>query len=345
MAGRAAAEELLAGAGVRSPIRKAFDLSSGRGFDRAAGELAARLGGATAPLEAEAVRAAVAGIDVDWGSTSAEDRRRLLAAAAERARVALRRTAQPIEATLGGAAEEVVTAARLDVRRQGLSIGADFNAVDERLLTYLRTSETLFVGDEHDRRARSFSRRAQAAISNGLAEGLGNADLADAVRREATGAFEARSARYWEMVAASFVGRGRSFAQLSGYAEAGIERYRIEAVLDEATTEVCRFLHGKVFSVGRGLTRFTRAEQSPASVKSIAPWVRVGRDTESGRSVLYINKAGERVPIAEVTRSGVGSTDDVGEFRLPSRDQDLMDLGLGFPPYHGLCRTTTLAVV
>nr|WP_228559855.1 MULTISPECIES: hypothetical protein [unclassified Myxococcus] len=53
---------------------------------------------------------------------------------------------------------------------------------------------------------------------------------------------------YWEVVASSFIGPGRPFAQMSSYAEAGVRRYRIEAVLDEANTQVCRFLHGKTFA-------------------------------------------------------------------------------------------------
>lgn len=54
--------------------------------------------------------------------------------------------------------------------------------------------------------------------------------------------------------------RGRSFAQLSAYTEAGIERYLIEAGIDECTTDICRVLHGKNFSMRRGLEAFERAE-------------------------------------------------------------------------------------
>lgn len=340
--GRHAAVSLL---GRPATVRKAFDLSTGRGFDQAASELADRLGDATAALDAAVVRQAVQGLDIDWKATTAAGRRRLLSEAASRAGVASARVVGPLQQTLGPAALEVVEAARADVRRQGLRIGADFNAVDGRIVRYLQTSETGFVTDEYGRRARAFSRRARAIVASGLAEGLGNADISEALRREATGVLGGRSGAYWEMVAASFVGRGRSFGQLSGYAEAGVDQYRIEAVLDEATTEVCRFLHGKVFSVRRGLDLFQRAENRPESIKSVAPWVRVASDPRSERTMLVAGSGDSRTPIAEVIRSGVGTRDDLGEFRRPPGGRELADLGLGPPPFHGLCRSTCLAVL
>ncbi len=75
-----------------------------------------------------------------------------------------------------------------------------------------------------------------------------------------------RSPAYWDVVAGSFVGRGRSFSQLSAYAEAAITSYRIVAVLDEVTTPTCRFLDGKTFSVSRGLELFDRVEANPDSI-------------------------------------------------------------------------------
>jgi hypothetical protein len=49
--------------------------------------------------------------------------------------------------------------------------------------------------------------------------------------------------------------------------------------------------------------------------------------------------------IAKITRSAAGTRDERDEFRAFASDAELMDLGVSFPPYHGLCRSTTLAVV
>ena len=61
-----------------------------------------------------------------------------------------------------------------------------------------------------------------------------------------------------------------------------------------------------------------------------------------GRKMLYVDRGGDRQTLAEVTRSGLGTSDDVGEFTRGRSGKDLMDLGVSFPPFHGLCRTTTV---
>lgn len=67
-------------------------------------------------------------------------------------------------------------------------------------------------------------------------------------------------------MASSFIGQGRSFAQVSSYAEAGVRRYRIEAVLDEANTQVCRFFHGKTFAGESALNERLLTREAPPSV-------------------------------------------------------------------------------
>jgi hypothetical protein len=70
---------------------------------------------------------------------------------------------------------------------------------------------------------------------------------------------------------------------MSSYAEAGIRQYRIEPVLDEQTTNICRYLHGKTFSVADALRRFDRIEQleDPEAIKQAMPWVREAQDRET----------------------------------------------------------------
>ena len=60
---------------------------------------------------------------------------------------------------------------------------------------------------------------------------------------------------------------------------------------------------------------------------------------------FYANSASGRTAIAEVLRSGVGTRDDVGEFRAMASHATPREIGVGFPPFHGLCWGTTVAVV
>ena len=133
---------------------------------------------------------------------------------------------------------------------------------------------------------------------------------------------------------------------MSSYAEAGIQRYRIEAVLDEQTTNICRFLHGKTSSIADALRR-DRIEQleDPEAIKQVMPWVREAQNRETGRTRLYVDAVAGRFDLAEITRPALGARDDRGDFRPLASDGALNEVGIGFPPYHGLRRSTTLAAV
>lgn len=331
---------------LHMPVAKAMNLGTSRGFDRAVAELAASLRSRTRASDVAAVRSAVAVLDINWRSSTAEQRRSLIARAMAAAGRATAAVPQTVGTVFGPAATEVVDATRTAARRgQRLGIAADFNALDRRVVDHLRTSQTTYVRDEYGRRNAAFGERARTIVADGLESGLGRDDIARDLEAAAQTVFAGRGSFYWEVVAGSFVSQGRSFAQLSAYAEAGIDRYLIEAVLDERTTEVCRFLHGKTFSVGSGLQTFERLEAQPEAVPDLAPWVREGVDPDTGRRVLFAESGGQRTAITEVTRSGFGVRDDRGEFGRSLTEQQLLDLGISFPPYHGLCRTTTVADV
>ena len=189
-----------------------------------------------------------------------------------------------------------------------------------------------------------FGVEARRVATEGLEAGLGRDDISRDLERAAQPVLAGRGSFYWEVVAGAFIADGRSFAQMSAYAEAGIRRYAIEAVMDEQTTEICRYLDGKTFSVGDALDRFDRLDRldEPEDVKREKPWVRERIDPETGRKELFVQRGEEQTRIAVVERSGVGSRDERGEFSRGLANHELMDLGVSFPPYHGLCRTTTV---
>jgi SPP1 gp7 family putative phage head morphogenesis protein len=342
-AAREAADELLEQLGV--PVAKALDLSSLRGFDRAVVALAEELRRQAAPAEAEALRAAVAVLDVDWRRTTPTERRRLVAEATARAARATAGVPRVLEATFSRAAERVVGATRGDLRRgQGLALAADFNAVDRRVVTYARKSQTGFVRDAYGRRHAGLSAEARRIVAEGLAQGLGRDDLAETLADAARRHLVERSRPYWDLVASAFVGNARAYGQVSAYAEAGIERYVLRAVLDEVTTPQCRFLDGKTFAVRDALARFERLERagSPEAALELRPWLREGLEPEGGGRRLYVRRGGERVTVARAVRSGAGARDDRGAFGGDPGERALSGFGLDLPPFHAHCRTTTV---
>jgi hypothetical protein len=329
---------------LRVQVTKALNLSTPRGFDTAVARLGAELRRLAAVPETEAVRRALAVLDVDWRAASPSQRsavvRGALAAAGRAAAVVSHR----IEAPLGRAASEVVHATRSDARRrQHLSIAADLNAIDHRAIAYVTRANALFVRDEYGRRLESFGDQARRIVGRALEQGLGRDDIAEDLAAAADAALITRARPYWDVVASSFIGEGRSLSQMSAYAEAGIDRYVLLAVLDEHTTDTCRFLDGKVLQTADAVRTFERMEASddPFVIKRERPWVRE-RTGEDGKRHLVVDRDGDAAVLAVVERSGVGARDDRGAYSRALSGRELAPAGIGFPPFHGFCRTTTV---
>ena len=190
--------------------------------------------------------------------------------------------------------------------------------------------------DHYGRRHDRFGVQARSIVAQGLERGLGRDDILRDLKEAAETILAGKGSPYWDVVAGSFVGRGRTYAQFSSYAEAGIHRYRFEAVRDEATTEICNVLHGTEFSVDRGIELFERVDANPGGIKDISPWVRDGFD-EQGRRIMYV-----RPPSGGMTRIGVvatratGTRDGRGVYNGLLSSEKLQEIGAFYPPLHGL---------
>ena len=98
---------------------------------------------------------------------------------------------------------------------------------------------------------------------------------------------------------------------------------------------------------------------SGAMGDNLAAAARMARTTEDGQPLLLRRPLGVDHPggalvvdhtsgehtLAQITRSGVGARDDVGEFEARVAGDRLATVGIGMPPYHGLCRSTTEPVI
>lgn len=191
----------------------------------------------------------------------------------------------------------------------------------------LDTSTSIFFGAEYERQADRFRKRAQNTIARGLEQGLGRSEIAQDLRREFRRA--AVNEHYWETVAAVHVNRARSFASLVTYAEAGVEAFEITAIIDSRTTDVCRFLDGKVLSVEGALNQFDAIEDAEDldQVKQASPFMRT---------------RGSEIVLPNGTR--VASIDSDGGFSNGLTPAQLESQNIGAPPYHLRCRTTLVPV-
>lgn len=349
----ARAAEILLAKGFRVDVRKALDPLNDRDYLKIVARLSRALSRATADTEAPILNRALDNLDVDWPTLSSGQRRRIIEAVGESLFPIPRRVTPVVRQELTVTGTRVMEGTRRGARRRlsatlRTRIGTSLTAGDRRILDHMAKSQGLFVTDEYRRRRDDFGRQAKEIVSNGLERGLGRDEITDDLqRRFASVAGINRSRHYWNVIAATFANRSRVYSHLASMEEAGIERYVFEAVLDERTTEQCRFLHGMTFEVGAGLDRFRRVEEAedPEQVKEIQPWLRVARD-ESGNKVLFWQDlAGNRTRVAEVVRSGVGTRDDTGTFRSAFSSRQLQDMGVSMPPLHGLCRSTVVSDV
>jgi len=113
---------------------------------------------------------------------------------------------------------------------------------------------------------------------------------------------------YFGLAASIQVSRLSAFGFLAEAADAGILNYRIDAVLDERTCEVCRQMDGWVFPVeaGMALAQQIMDTDDPDTLKSIAPFY-----------------AQNKASLAAL--KGYATEDFINE-------------GMSLPPFHPLCR-------
>lgn len=214
---------------------------------------------------------------------------------------------------------------------------------DKIIVRFARDSQTAFVADEYGRRGERFSALTRTLVARGLAQGLDSTDIAEDLQKTLEQVGVDRSLWYWRMIASVQMSRARSYGQLRSLKEAGIDRYVFTAVLDERTTEQCRFLDKTVFSVARSLERFERTAElkDPTDLFNLQPFLRTGKG-QDGKGVLYYMAQGVRQSVAIVDKAGYGSKDTVGEYTSLVTTAQLQDLGLCTPPLHELCRSIIL---
>lgn len=251
-----------------------------------------------------------------------------------------------VSAVLAKAAEDVITATKRGVIKQyKYSIDAAFTVKDERVAKRIVSSQEFFVRDSYGRRAEQASKLARDVIARGADQGLGPRELGKELQT-ALGSLADRSEAYYRMAAGVFVNKARSYAALSGYADAGIETFKFEAVMDEVTSLVCRYMHGRTFKVQHALNHFdTVAElDDPEDVKTASPWLAEGVSDEGTPVLYYKDASGDRVHVATVTSDASGKRDDRGSFNSHLDDDELSAAGIMTPPIHGNCRSTVVPV-
>lgn len=351
-AGAQAAEDILRTV-ARIDVAKALDPLKPGDFDVIVARLRRAMSRATAKTEAEVLTAAVNALDVDWGNLTAAGRTKIIRAAAATLSKIPPRVIPPLETTLTIAGQRIQQSTRKAVVRSLSAtfrsrIGIALSDQDKRIITHAAGSQAHYITDQWGRRRLAWSRIARETVAEGLEQGLGREEIAGMLHARLGVKAGARATRnYYEVVASVYAGRARSYANAASFADAGIERYVFEAVMDERTTDQCAFLNGRIFETSHTLDLFDRVADStdPEAVKDIQPWLRAGRGPDGERVLFTQDTAGNRTHVCNVVQSRVGLLDAPGKFSQAKSTADLQAMGLCMPPLHARCRSTIVADV
>lgn len=144
-----------------------------------------------------------------------------------------------------------------------------------------------------------------------------NATLSDIVNKSTQIANQLDN--YYSTFSVNVLNLTRTYATLKVFNAGNIEKYKIQAVLDEKTTDICIHLDQSEFSVSEGLGQATKLIRSTleSDLKETAPWV--GED----KGGFYISQGESRI-----------------HFDDSSTVTELTRLGVMFPPFHANCRST-----
>ena len=340
-AGAEAAEGLIHDV-FRVDVSKILDPLNDRDFVTISNQLRKALQRAAAPEEAQALRRALARLDVNWPNINAVRRARVIAAAARAFLPVPGQILPELNVTFRVNGTRIVKGTRKSIRSKfNLKIPASTSVLDKKIPKLVTDMQTNFVRDEFGRRQVGFSRSAREIVSKGLEQGLGRDAITANLRRTLGARGLRRSKNYWNVVSMSFANHARTFTEISGFEEAKIDRYRWDSILDEVTTDECRFMHNKVFSTQAAVEQIQKLDRlkDPEAIKEEKPWMRIAQDP-NGNRVLFIERNGRKQPIAQVTESAVGTKDERGRFSRPVSNKKLEEFGVALPPIHGLCRST-----
>ena len=324
---------------LKADLSKAIDPLSRTGYARIVRDLSDSLVGLGERARARATKSFLRRLDVDWPRMSEEQ----VDAVVRGAREAFGKQIAPALPTLTneirrGSKAVAIATKKTSIARYKLGVEPAFNKIDQKVVDHIASAHGNYVTMAMGRRSEAMSKIARRTVSEAAARGLDRWDVVDMLERKLG---YARSRSYWEVVAASYSNQARTWSQIHVFADAGIPTYVWESVLDEVTTETCRFMHGKTFPVNGAIDTINRTMQPDAEIKETQPWVRDGKDAE-GNPALLMGTGSNRTVVANVTESAMGRVDQVGQFSPKMTDAQLVGNGLSLPPIHGLCRSTVL---
>lgn len=326
----------------RIDVSKALDPIDDKDFLVISKRLADALKGQTRATEKAALDKALSELDVDWPALSSFERQRVIRAARAALKQVPDKVIPQVQQTYQAAWTTTVNGVKTNVEKEfGFHVSNDFSKKSARVAKKVAESQAHYVRNQYGKRDEALSEKARKIVAEGIDAGHGRNEIGARLKKELSESDDARADSYWSMAAGVFIARARSWAAMHSYKEAGLTRYTIMAVLDEATTLQCRLMDGKTFTIESAIKSFDAVDASsdPEDVQYAQPWLHAGKDAD-GEFLYTKGRDGSRTQVARVEQSAVGQKDEVGKFRQLRTDDELAHAGILVPPFHANCRTT-----
>jgi SPP1 gp7 family putative phage head morphogenesis protein len=219
-------------------------------------------------------------------------------------------------------------------------IGTSFDRDEKKALQQIGTQQGWFLRGAQGEVSQRITNKGRKIVEDGLSMGLGRKEIGKRLKDNLPTMWDKYGDNYANVVASNAVVRARSFSQLSTYQDAGIELMEVIAILDERTSDVCRYMDGQVISVNESMNIATEAANiaEPKDIGKVSPFMSV-KNTPAGK----ILTTGTGTEVAEMTRSGKGAVNDRGGFSgFKMGNQLPQQAKIGAPPYHHNCRSLTV---
>ena len=341
----AIAEELLERIGIRKadPV----DPTTPAGFTQTVAAFAEELNRTGGKVASSFMSGLMDRIDVDWKKATDQRVKELTDAintastiAAGDAWVGMRGTIYTTDANVKDTTRQSM------INAYNMSLGTSLSLRDAFAADHSLYHQAHYVRDFYTREvATGLSRNARQIVGQGISDGLGRTAIGAQLQSQLGGSLNGWTRNYFNTAASAMVGRSRTYSALVTMRDSGVTLYIITAVLDERTTETCRYLDGKVLNVEQGVRSFelVAAAENPRAVEYLQPWYRektIKTGPDAGKLGLYLRQQDGQKLAAIVERSARGVRDGRGEYR-PAGRGDLQNAE-GPPPYHGLCRTIVI---
>ncbi len=338
-------DEMLAIVAGSDEVSKAApNILTPKGFDKWVERYAKRVFKTARPADQRAIRKMLAQFrGANWASLTPKQTEKLINRGVKKLALSAVDTVA-ISKTVALSMEEAIKQTMKNGNKLH-GVQAVFDAADERVVRQVRRSQSHFIRDAYGRRQVGMSNDARKIVSQGVRAGFDSVTIGKILGQKMLAQGLIRAESYWSTVSSIYAARSRQYGLFRSYDEAGIEKVRFVSVLDERTTEQCNFMDGKILNTGQTLQRFRDVADNPdpEAVVDSQPFLQLGK-SKTGKEILYYKRGEKRVVVADVRRAARGTKNGSGSYKQRVSDSKLADAGIGAPPLHGRCRSTTVPV-